>query len=163
MPRWRCDIKEVAGGERTVARTRTTKRLAQRIDLNYFKRPTPLKRAKLWLSLLLPLLALVWIAERTIFKDSRVYSSGRLSEPHAILENECATCHLQTAGAFSSKAADSACLGCHDGPVHHTASIVGRKELTCAECHTEHRGRVDISAASNQSCAECHANLVANG
>jgi hypothetical protein len=146
-----------------VARTRTTKKLAQRIDLNYFKRPTPLKRAKFWISLLLPLLALVWIAERTIFKDSRVYSSGRLSEPHAILEKECATCHVQTAGSFSSKAADSACLGCHDGPVHHTVSIVGRKELACAECHTEHRGRVDISAASNQSCAECHANLGANG
>jgi hypothetical protein len=146
-----------------VARTRTTKKLAQRIDLNYFKRPTPLKRAKFWLSLLLPLLALVWIAERTIFKDSRVYSSGRLSEPHAVLEKECATCHVQTAGAFSSKAADSACLGCHDGPVHHTVDIVGRREIACAECHTEHRGRVDISAASNQSCAECHLNLGANG
>jgi len=63
-----------------VARTRTTKKLAQRIDLNYFKRPTPLKRAKFWLSLLLPWLALLWIADRTIFKDARVYSSGRLSE-----------------------------------------------------------------------------------
>ena len=29
-----------------MARTRTTKNLAQRIDLNYFKRPTPFKRAK---------------------------------------------------------------------------------------------------------------------
>ncbi len=75
---------------KTVARTRTTKKLAQRIDLNYFKRPTPFKRAKFWLSLLLPLLTLLWIAERAIFKDSRVYSSGRLSEPHAVLEKECA-------------------------------------------------------------------------
>jgi len=33
--------------EKNVARTRTTKKLAQRIDLNYFKRPTPLKRAKI--------------------------------------------------------------------------------------------------------------------
>lgn len=146
-----------------MARTRTTKKLAQRIDLNYFKRPTSLKRAKFWLSLLLPLLALVWIAERTVFKDSRVYSSGRLSEAHAVLEKECATCHVESVGAFSSKASDSACLGCHDGPSHHPVSIVGRRELVCAECHTEHRGRVNIAAASNQSCGECHSNLGANG
>jgi len=142
-----------------VARSRTTKKLAQRIDLNYFKRPTPLKRAKFWLSLLLPLLALVWIAERTLTKDSRVYSAGRLSQAHAVLEKECAACHLQQAGAFSAKAADAACLDCHDGPVHHSVGIVGKKELACAECHAEHRGRISISAANNQTCAECHSNL----
>jgi hypothetical protein len=143
-----------------VARTRTTKKLAQRIDLNYFKRPTPLKRAKFWLSVLLPLLALVWIGERTIFKDSRVYSSGRLSEPHAVLEKECAACHLQQAGAFSAKAADNACLSCHDGPIHHANQT---RSLECSTCHSEHRGRVNLRAASNQSCAECHADLKASG
>ena len=143
-----------------MARTRTTKKLAQRIDLNYFKRPTPLKRAKFWLSMLLPLLALVWIAERSVFKDSRVYSSGRLSEPHAVLEKECAACHLQQAGAFSAKAADDACLACHDGPIHHANQA---KTLECATCHSEHRGRVDLRAASNQSCAECHGDLKVSG
>jgi hypothetical protein len=142
-----------------VARTRTTKKLAQRIDLNYFKRPTPLKRAKFWLSLLLPLLALVWIAERTLTKDSRVYSAGRLSQAHAVLEKECAACHLQQAGAFSAKAADAACLDCHDGPVHHAISPIGGIHLECAECHAEHRGRIKISAASDQACAACHGDL----
>src|SRR5260370_29493303 len=89
---------------KNVASTRTTKKLAQRIDLNYFKRPTPLKRAKFWLSLLLPLVALIWITGRSIFKDSRVYSIGRLSEPHAVLERECAACHVQKPRAFSAKA-----------------------------------------------------------
>ena len=138
-----------------MARTRTTKRLAQRIDLNYFKRPTPLKRAKFWLSLLLPLLALVWIASRGLSGDHRVYSSGRMSQAHAVLEKECAACHVQQAGSFSAKAVDSACLSCHDGPVHHAAS---KKSLECTSCHVEHRGRVNI-AASNQACAECHGNL----
>jgi hypothetical protein len=141
-----------------VARTRTTKKLAQRIDLNYFKRPTPLKRAKFWLSLLLPLLALVWIACRGFSGDHRVYSSGRMSEAHAILEKECSTCHVQQAGAFSAKAADNACLACHDGPIHHATQM---KSLECSSCHSEHRGRVNIKAASNQSCAECHADLKA--
>jgi hypothetical protein len=146
-----------------VARTRTTKKLAQRIDLNYFKRPTPLKRAKLWLSLLLTLLALVWIAGRGFSGDHRVYSSGRMSEPHAVLEKECATCHTQNEGAFSARAADTACLSCHDGPIHHAVSIIGTKDLACAECHAEHKGRVSISAVSNQSCAACHFDLGANG
>src|SRR5260370_41765353 len=89
---------------KTLARTRTTKKLAQRIDLNYFKRPTPLKRAKLWLSLLLPELALVWIAWRGISSDHSVYSSGRLSEPHAVLEKECAACPRPQAAVMSAKA-----------------------------------------------------------
>jgi predicted CXXCH cytochrome family protein len=139
-----------------VARTRTTKKLAQRIDLNYFKRPTPLKRAKFWLSLLLPLLAVVWIAERTLTKDSRVYSAGRLSQAHAVLEKECAACHLQQAGAFSAKAADAACFNCHDGPIHHASKIAA---MNCASCHTEHRGRINIAATGNQVCAECHKDL----
>jgi hypothetical protein len=143
-----------------VARTRTTKKLAQRIDLNYFKRPTPLKRAKFWLSLLLPLLALVWIAWRGFSGDYRVYSSGRMTEAHAVLEKECASCHVQQAGAFSAKAADAACLACHDGPIHHADET---KVLPCSACHSEHRGRVNIHAASNQSCAECHADLKVNG
>jgi hypothetical protein len=146
-----------------VARIRTTKKLAQRIDLNYFKRPTRFKRAKLWLSVLLPLLALLWIAERTLSKDARVYSSGRMSGAHAVLETQCAACHVQQTGVFSAHAADSACLACHDGPMHHAVSGIGQKELACSECHSEHRGRVNITAASNQACATCHSDLRAVG
>lgn len=139
-----------------MARTRTTKKLAQRIDLNYFKRPTPLKRAKLWLSVLLPVIALIWILAHFAMRDSRVYSSGRLSNPHAVLETQCAACHVQQAGAYSAKAENSACLACHDGPIHHAEQI---RTPNCAECHVEHRGKINLSAASNQSCAQCHSDL----
>jgi transcription elongation factor Elf1 len=140
-------------------RTRTTKKLAQRIDLNYFKRPSPYKSAKLWLSVLLPVLALGWIVWRSFIKDSRVYSSGRMSAAHAVLEKECSACHLQQAGVFSQKAADNACLACHDGPIHHATQV---KTFECASCHTEHRGRINIAATSNQTCAECHSSLRTN-
>jgi hypothetical protein len=139
-----------------VARTRTTKKLAQRIDLNYFKRPTPLKRAKFWLSLAVPLLAILWISWHAIHKDARVYSSGRMSEPHAILEKDCASCHVQKASFFSAKADNQACLSCHDGPIHHASQAA---TPDCASCHTEHRGRINIAAVSEKSCAECHADL----
>ena len=74
-----------------MARTRTTKKLAQRIDLNYFKRPTPFKRAKLLLSFIVPLVAAGWIGWRGFAHDSRVYSSGRMSEAHAVLDMACGT------------------------------------------------------------------------
>jgi len=143
-----------------LARTRTTKKLAQRIDLNYFKRPTPLKRAKLFLSIVAPAIALAWIAWLVFAKDTRVYSSGRMSEAHAVLANNCAACHVQKAGVFEQKAADSACLACHDGPIHHHAAI---KKVSCSECHDEHRGRVNLLAASNANCTQCHSDLKAAG
>lgn len=143
-----------------MARTRTTKKLAQRVDLNYFKRPTPLKRAKLWLSLLLPLLAIGWISWHAVHKDARVYSSGRMSEPHAILKKDCAACHVQKAAVFSAKADNQACLSCHDGPVHHANEVT---KPDCAGCHTEHRGRVNIAAVSEKSCAACHGDLRTTG
>ena len=139
-----------------MARTRTTKKLAQRIDLNYFKRPTALKRAKFWLSLGIPVLALVWIAWHGFARDSSVYSSGRMSGAHAVLEADCAACHVQTAGAFSAKASDTACLSCHDGPMHHAART---NAGDCATCHAEHRGRVSLIAAKNESCSQCHGDL----
>jgi len=139
-----------------VARTRTTKKLAQRIDLHYFKRPTPLKYAKFWLSFLVPLLALLWIVGRDVSSDHRVYSSGGLSRAHAVLEKQCAACHVRQAGAFSAKARDSACLDCHDGPAHHASRMASP---ACAACHAEHRGRVNLAAASDQACATCHADL----
>ena len=139
-----------------MARARTTKKLAQRIDLNYFKRLTPLKRAKFWLSLLVLLLALFWIAVKSLWRDSRVYSSGRLSPAHAVLEKECAACHVRQAGTFSAKAGDSPCLACHDGPPHHPSQIPAPN---CATCHNEHRGATSLVATPDKVCARCHANL----
>jgi mono/diheme cytochrome c family protein len=87
-----------------MARNRTTKTVAQRIDLNYFKRATPFKRAKLWLAILAPAVALVWIGWHFLGGDQRVYSSGRLSEAHAVLEKQCAACHVPESGGFSRSA-----------------------------------------------------------
>jgi hypothetical protein len=142
-----------------MARTRTTKTVAQRIDLNYFKRPTPFRRAKLWLAILAPVIALAWLGFHFFGRDNRVYSSGRLSPAHAVLEKQCATCHLQQAGSFNAAAADAACLTCHDGPAHHASNM--NAAVACANCHSEHRGRVSLVATGNQSCAHCHGNLSA--
>jgi hypothetical protein len=161
--------KKAKRHEQEMARTRTTKKLAQRVDLNYFKRPTAFKRARFWLCVLAPLLAVIWVAWRGVAQDARPYSRGRLSAAHAVLEGQCSVCHVAAAGQYSANATDSACLACHDGPAHQTISIGGPPEHPvaegplkaprCAECHMEHRGRVNISAVSDQICARCHANL----
>jgi hypothetical protein len=142
-----------------VARNRTTKKIAQRIDLNYFKRPTPLKRAKFWLSVLAVLLALIWVTSRVASGDHRIYSSGHLSAAHAILEKNCAACHLRASGTSSAKALNSACISCHDGPIHH---VTKNSAPDCADCHTEHHGRRHPTATRNQSCAGCHGDLRAS-
>jgi hypothetical protein len=139
-----------------VPRVRTTKALAQRIDLNYFKRPIPMRRARFWLCLLIPLAGLVWVGSRLAASDYRPYSSGPLSKGHVLLTRDCVTCHAPEKGAFFQRTSDKACVACHDGPIHQT----GQKfEPNCGTCHVEHKGGVRLIATSNESCAQCHANL----
>ena len=100
-------------------RTRTTKKLAQRIDLDYFKRPSPLRRWRFLLSVVAPALAILGIAWYGVRSDRRVYSAGSLSTAHAVLTKQCSACHLSNLGFYEAKVIDQKCLACHDGPVHH--------------------------------------------
>jgi len=45
---------------------------------------------------------------------------------------------------------------CHDAPAHH---FIQAEAPTCATCHAEHRGRIDLTATSDAVCAHCHRNL----
>jgi hypothetical protein len=137
-------------------RTRTTKKLAQRIDLGYFKRPSPLRRWAFRLSVALPALALLWLAWHGVRGDRRVYSAGALSSSHAVLTRQCAACHVTQAGFFTKKIADRKCLACHDGAVHQAAQEFAP---SCASCHADHRGTIRIAATSDANCTQCHASL----
>jgi hypothetical protein len=141
-----------------VPRTRTTKKLAQRIDLNYFKRPHPLRRWRFLLSVACPVLAVLWLAWYGIRSDRRVYSAGGLSSAHAVLTKQCAACHVTQAGFFSEKAADQKCQSCHDGSIHHATQVF---TPACASCHTDHRGSIRLAVTNDSSCTQCHANLTA--
>jgi hypothetical protein len=143
-----------------VPRTRTTKKLAQRIDLDYFKRPHPLRQWPFLLSLALLALAVVWLAWYGFRSDRRVYSAGRLSSAHAVLTKQCASCHVTQAGFFSEKVADQKCLACHDGSIHHAVQAF---TPSCVSCHTDHRGPIRLAATSDATCTQCHANLLTRG
>ena len=137
-------------------RTRTTKKLAQRIDLEYFKRASPLRRWRFLLSVALVALAILWVAWYAIRADRRVYSAGTLAPSHAVLTKQCASCHVTQAGFFSAKVADQKCVACHDGAIHHSS-----QEFTpsCASCHADHRGAIRLAATSDSDCTRCHSSL----
>ena len=140
-----------------MARTKlTTKKLAQRIDLSYFKRSHPFRRLRLILSVAAPLAAILWLGWYAFARDNHVYSGGRVSTAHAILSTECNACHVKQAGSFSAKASNQGCESCHDGPIHHADQLF---TPNCANCHEEHRGHSLLAATSNISCTQCHANL----
>jgi len=141
-------------------RTRTTKKLAQRIDLDYFKRPSPLRRWIFLLSIAAPVLAILCVAWFRIRSDRSVYSAGNLSSAHALLTRQCSACHVSTLGFYDKKVIDQKCLACHDGALHHASETFAP---TCASCHSDHRGAMRLAATSDANCTQCHGSLETRG
>jgi hypothetical protein len=139
---------------------RSTKKRAQRIDLNYFKRPHPFRQWRFWLSVAVPVLAVLWLAWHGLTGNPRVYSAGQMSSAHAVLGAKCNACHFEMAGFLSGKTSDRACLACHDGPIHHENQTFTPH---CSSCHEEHRGHALLAATSDADCGQCHANLRTTG
>ncbi len=137
-------------------RIRTTKKLARRIDLQYFKRAHPLRRWRFWLSLAVPIVALGWLLAQRTQAGQKAYSSGPLSASHAVFTQQCSLCHVTRAGAFFKEVSDDACLACHDAPAHHANQAF---IPTCSSCHIEHKGSVHLASTSTASCTQCHENL----
>lgn len=134
----------------------TTKKLAQRIDLEYFKRPHPFRRLRFILSVAAPFIALLWLGAYALLRDNHVYSGGRVSLAHAVLSTQCNACHVKEAGHFSAKASNQGCESCHDGPIHHATQTF---TPNCSSCHQEHQGRLRLAATRDLNCIQCHANL----
>ena len=137
-------------------RVRTTKILAQRMDLQYFKQPHPFRTWRLWLSILVPALAIGWFAAARA-ASQKILSSGPLSVAHAVLARKCDVCHRSTLGVFRTKVSDEACVDCHDAPAHHPDKVTST--VSCAFCHIEHKGSARLASTSNISCTHCHADL----
>ncbi len=128
--------------------------------MNYFKRPHPFRRWRFWLSVSVPLAAVLWLSWHALTGNQRVYSGGQMSPAHAVLGAKCDACHFELAGFFSAKTSDRACLACHDGPIHHANQTFTSK---CSSCHEEHRGHARLATTSDAACTQCHANLRTTG
>lgn len=137
-------------------RTRTAKKLAQRINLDYFKRSHPIPHWRMLLSIGLTAAGLAWLGWDAL-SGKQAYNAGPVSRAHTLLTNNCAACHAAKA-LFGAKVTDAACLACHDAPAHQAKQIF---TPACTECHVEHQGSFRLAATSVQTCAQCHANLKA--
>ena len=137
-------------------RTRTAKALAQRIDLNYFKRPHPFRRWKNVLSIAVPAAVLVWVAGSAAGGSKTPYSSGPVSASHQVFGDKCERCHVTQARTFRAHVTDNMCVSCHDAPPHKPNQTF---TPTCASCHVEHRGALRLAATDNRDCEQCHRDL----
>lgn len=137
-------------------RTRTAKALAQRIDLNYFKRPHPFRRWKLILSIAVPAAVLLWLGGNAAGGSKAPYSSGPVAASHQVFGNKCERCHVTEARAFRAHVTDNMCVSCHDAPAHKLNQTF---TPTCASCHLEHRGAIRLAATADRDCEQCHRDL----
>jgi len=151
-----------------MARSRTTKTLAKRIQLDYFTRPHPLRAWKArasWAAVAVCALVTLW----WLMPSRRLaWAGGELTAAHAVLAADCGSCHgegrrppdgtaasLAGSGAGAGAVTDGACLACHAGPLHQKKQA---SSPACASCHAEHRGG-SLTAVDDTHCAACHADL----
>ena len=149
-------------------RVRTTKALAKRIDLSYFKKPHPFRAARRVLIVAVCIGALAWWGVSYLRGREMMYNPGPVALVHAMWSNDCGVCHdPHKSGRFSKSVSDESCLQCHDGAIHHANQVTligigsdGRQHAArCAACHIEHRGHEALMASSDAFCTRCHADL----
>jgi hypothetical protein len=136
-------------------RTRTTKKLAQRINLDYFKTLHGIPRWRRILAVAFALAGLAWLGWHAVAGSPKPYDAGPIAHAHALIGQKCAACHVSQA-SFQHTATDQACLGCHDGPIHHANQTF---TPSCSSCHVEHKGMLRMASTSDQACTQCHADL----
>ena len=136
-------------------RTRTTKKLAQRIDLNYFKRGYPIPRWKRILSIAAVGLGVAWLGWGGLTGKQSAFNAGPLARGHLILTNNCSSCHVST-GGFGTEVTEAACQTCHNAPQHQAKQTF---TPACTSCHVEHQGSFRLADTNEASCTQCHNSL----
>src|SRR5687767_12273585 len=100
------------------------KALARRVDRTYIYRPDRFRRLRRGIILLCVLGALVAWGAYARRGDGLAYSPGPVTSAHALWNADCTWCHEpKTEGGFDTGVSDSACLKCHDAPVHNVKQV----------------------------------------
>src|ERR1700730_1956557 len=136
-------------------RTRTTKKLAQRIDLDYFKTLGGIPRWRRILSVVFTAAGIGWLGWYGLRGRPKPYNAGSVARAHALFGSKCSACHVERA-SYQRSATDQACLACHDGPIHHDDQTF---TPSCASCHVEHQGALRLASTTDAACTQCHADL----
>lgn len=155
-----------------MARVRTQKAVASRIDLNYHKKPHPWRRGRVILVTLCTLAAGAWAALSSVqYKNGKlalidkIHNPGPMTRAHAQIEQDCRACHDGDMNAdgkpdngYWLSVSDAACLKCHDGSIHHAnqkfAEAHGgadKAQFVMAVKDANHPG-----GAVSANCVSCH-------
>ena len=94
---------------------------------------------KITLSILGPLLAILFLYMNGYPDDQSLFMNGRVADKHSYMENKCRKCHLPWKGV-----SNEACTECHVDDKHYMRNkldphVAG--QLRCFDCHQEHRGK----------------------
>ena len=150
-------------------RRRTSKSVARRHDLNYFRHPSRLRRWQGILALVAVAASLVWLVVTFGFTGQQMLSSGPISSAHAVFGTKCESCHLPKHGGlfqragFNRNVPDSACMQCHAVPAHQESllkHIAGMPQPSCSSCHVEHEGSMMLAQTADSGCIQCHSHLI---
>lgn len=149
----------------------------------------PGKRPLAWaLALLVLAIFLIWPlasiytqptdeSRKIAFHADELWTSGKLSQVHSKLENNCQACHVN---AWES-VRDAACVACHTkvhdhadpkllidskgspgivgGTKQFVGGLFGIQPGRCVECHTEHQGVTAMPVTDEKFCTNCHTDM----
>jgi len=138
-----------------MARQRTSKSIASRIELDYYRRLHPLRKWRRQLcaaAFIVPFAFLFWSAK---FGDRHPWSPGPLAPAHAALERNCRQCHER------GSATAAACTRCHLPDLHAADHVTHHDPASpsCASCHRDHglAPRDAFTRPADAHCTQCHA------
>lgn len=149
---------------------RTHTQVAQRGDVDFHKRPDPLRQNRrkwIWLCGILGLWPLFWQAAGN--NDQTIYWAHTLSDSHQIVQDNCQKCHQQWFQTFRMNFMTpeeirvieaNTCQTCHwEDTRDHNARMVPEEAQGCFNCHAEHRHKTTLSEVADVYCTDCHRNL----
>lgn len=133
-------------------------RLIRRLDLQWH-----LRSPYFWGLLIAVLCGFVYLLFPIASNNWSSWNPGPLHSGHAMIANDCNSCHTKPFQAVE----DSACASCHQVSEHakldgQLAIVHNSKHLElkgCVDCHVEHRGENAFIPRESKLCADCHSDL----
>ncbi len=145
---------------------RSSRELSGRVEIEFHKRPNPIKRAAWWTALAAVLVSLAWLGYTTSRGQTAIYQGGDISTAHAMFENDCAKCHSLSNNLLTGSNFASANLT--EGTWAPLRRLIGLDDeihsVSNANCNICHVGTIHHSnqspkhgdGAGELSCAICH-------
>jgi predicted CXXCH cytochrome family protein len=133
-------------------------------ELDYHRRPRPLRSRRFWVTLCCSGLAVLFAAWSWLPGKRRAHEAAPVSLAHAPFNQDCSRCHVEHfqpalrlfEGDGVRSVSDTTCERCHDGPLHNPQQV---RTPACSTCHREHEGKPFLAQVADGFCTDCHANL----